>query len=267
MPPRRSRTATATEEPCGSGQSRESIEKDKAAQPALLAAAARKTIQKKSGKRAHKVFVFKKPDATTTTNSPRRSLTKDKPAMISFYRAKYQKGDKKDALSGNVYVKARPRYAKGANDKWKEKGNAKMLYYNLRWNDEPSIKAYTGPISTVEQAIMLREALKMVSPEDEKDIIANGPTDEEIAAVFDFPEVKTAHIEIVKSFDLDGEDTVAIGKDTYVWKNILDKKGFKFEFVTKMWHAPAGTDTDELEAMMEEYGFAVDTYDTAEVHE
>ena len=50
------------------------------------------------------------------------------------------------------------------------------------------------------------------------------------------------------------------------WKNVLDKKGFKFTGVTKMWHAPAGTDTDELEAMMEEYGFAVDTYDTAEVH-
>ena len=212
MPSRRSRTAT--EEPCGSGQSRESIEKDKAAQPALLAAAARKTIQKKSGKRAHKVFVFKKPDATTTTNSPRRSLTKDKPAMISFYRAKYQKGDKKDALSGNVYVKARPRYAKGSNENWKEKGNAKMLANQLRWNDEPTMKAYTGVVCTVEQAIMLREALKMVSAEDEKDVTANGPTDEEIAAVFDFPEANTADIDIIKSFDLDGEDTVAIGKDT-----------------------------------------------------
>ena len=32
----------------------------------------------------------------------------------------------------------------------------------------------------------MREALKMVSAEDEKDVTANGPTDEEIAKGFDF---------------------------------------------------------------------------------
>ena len=30
-----------------------------------------------------------------------------------------------------------------------------------------------------------------------------------------------------------------------------------------MWHAPTGTETDEIEAMMDDYGFDVEKFDTA----
>ena len=46
------------------------------------------------------------------------------------------------------------------------------------------------------------------------------------------------------------------------------EKGFKFDRVdTHMWHAPVGTETDELESMFEEYGFNVEYYDDAVAEE
>ena len=57
-------------------------------------------------------------------------------------------------------------------------------------------------------------------------------------------------------------DTVAIGGSTFAWKDILNEQGFKFDGITKMWHASTGTDTDEVEAMMDDYGFAVEKFDT-----
>ena len=134
-----------------------------------------------------------------------------------------------------------------------------------RWNDE--LKVYTAKIYTAEQAIMIREAQKMVSAEDEADL-ANALTDEEIVEVFDFPEAKPAAINIIAEFAKDGEDTIAIGGTTYPWKDTLTEKGFKFDRVdTHMWHAPVGTETDELESMFEEYGFNVEYYDDAVAEE
>ena len=60
--------------------------------------------------------------------------------MFSIVRAKYQKGDLKDTLTGAVYFRGKPRY--GGNDTFKEKVNAKLLVENLRWNDE--LKLYTA---------------------------------------------------------------------------------------------------------------------------
>ena len=57
------------------------------------------------------------------------------------------------------------------------------------------------------------------------------------------------------SFEWEWVEAVEAGK-------CLKEKGFKFDRVnTFMRHAPAGTDTAELEAMMDEYGFIVEKYD------
>ena len=66
---------------------------------------------------------------------------------------------------------------------------------------------------------------------------------------------------LVDSFELDSQETKAIGGRTYPWGPDLKKIGFNWKPATMMWHAPADTDTEELEAKFEEYGFNVDKYD------
>ena len=113
---------------------------------------------------------------------------------------------------------------------------------------------------------MIREAMKMVSEQDEADL-ADAPTDEEIADVFDFEDANPVNINIVAEFNMNGDVTKAIGGATYAFKDLLTKKGFEFDrAITKMWHAPVDTDTDDIEAMMEQYGFNVENFDDA-VHE
>ena len=102
-----------------------------------------------------------------------------------------------------------------------------------RWNDE--LKRYTMKVYTPEQAIMIREAMKMVSADDEKDLNASAPSDEDIAEIFDFPEAKSATISVVAEFDFDGDVTKAIGGDTYPWKDELNKKSFAFNKIPRAW--------------------------------
>lgn len=102
-----------------------------------------------------------------------------------------------------------------------------------------------------------------VSEQDEEDL-ATAPTDEEIAEIFNFSQAKSTSIDIIIEFENDGNTTVAIGGATYPWKDILTEKGFKYDRAgTQLWHAEEGTDTDELEAMFDEYGFTVEKYDNA----
>ena len=276
MPPRARRSSQPIEpvdERPGSGQSPASLAKDRAAQAELLAAAKsgkkpaaaragiRKSAPNHTGK---KVFVFKKlaAEASSSQSSRRGGKKKLSPAILSFFRAKYQKGDFKDALSGAVYMRGKPRYT--GNATFKDKVGKILLAEPVRWNDE--MKIYTGKVWTPEQAIKVREAMKMVSEEDEADLtdgVPGVPTDEEIYDVFDFEQAKSVDIQLIAEFDNDGEETVAVGGCTFAWKDVLMEHGFEFDGRTRMWHAPAGTDTDEIEAMMDEYGFAVEKFDTS----
>ena len=258
--PTRTPVAEHDDERCGSGQSAASLAKDIAAQPALLAAARtpvkatkRAGILKTSPK---KVFVFKKP-AVNAGNHGKAKEKKAAGAVVKFVRAKYQKGDKIHQLSGNVYWQGRPRYAN--NDIFKEKVSKKLLMEVMRWNTE--LKTYRAKIYSAKQAKMIRDAMKAVSADDEEDLETNGPTDEDIDQVFDFEEYKPAEISIILEFELDGEMTKAIGGMTFPWKDILQEIGFTFSYRTKMYHAPVDTDTDEIEALFDEYGFDVETFE------
>ena len=105
---------------------------------------------------------------------------------MEFVRVKYMKGEKNGQLTGAVYGRSVPMY--GGNQMHKEKLGEKLLCEVPRFNEE--LKKYTYKVYSPEQAIMLREQAKMVSALDEKAFNESAPTDEEIRAVFDFPEFK-----------------------------------------------------------------------------
>ena len=272
-------STTSSDDLCGSGQSLESIAKDKAAQPALFAAAAKRvgkarvatpdkpksTISKgtlgltKAGKR---VFVIHKPDGAPDSGSSstsRRGKYKHLPAKLEFHRAKYQKGDKSGKYSGTVYAWKRPR--RGNNDTFKTKVNPKLLKGPTRWND--AVKFFTATVHTVEEAIMVREAMKMVSEEDEKDLLETAPTDEDIEEIFNFPEAKDTTISIISEVDIDGEPMMALAGFTYPFKDDIKEVGFNFYGANNMWIAPVGTDISELEEKFHLYGFNVENFDEA----
>ena len=133
----------------------------------------------------------------------------------------------------------------------------------MRWNDE--IKAYRLRAWSVEQAILYREAMKMVSEEDEADINKTAPTDEEIAEVFNFPEAKELGIQKMP-LTIDGQEMIGFGGTTVAFKDEFKELGFSFHNVidgalAQLWVAPIDTDTTELEDMFEEYGFPLEEFD------
>ena len=75
----------------------------------------------------------------------------------------------------------------------------------LRFNDET--KLYSVKVANVKTAIAVRESMKMVSAEDEKDLDATAPTGEDINEIFDFEEAHSNVINIIGSIDLNGTDT------------------------------------------------------------
>ena len=68
---------------------------------------------------------------------------------------------------------------------------------------------------------------------------------------------------MIAEFDQYGENMVAIGGTTYPFKDILVFHGFQFDRTTMFWLAPAGTDTEDIETMMADYGFPVEKFDNA----
>ena len=186
--------------------------------------------------------------------------TKKKGAMCEFIPARAQKDSpfhKAGDLTGNVLWRARPIW--GNNEIFKAKVLPHLLAEGNAMRFHTQDKVFYAKVSTPEQAIKVREAQKQVSKEDEA-ALQSAPTDEQIHSIFDFPEANTAEIKIVASTDVTGTETKAILGDTYAWKDILNKTGFTWHKPTQMWHGPTGTDTTELEAKMQDYGFHVEEY-------
>ena len=67
------------------------------------------------------------------------------------------------SLVGSIYARGVP--SSGYNDKYKDNVNGKLLSVQLRFNTE--MKMYTGKVNSPEQAIMVRDAAKMVCEADE----------------------------------------------------------------------------------------------------
>ena len=102
----------------------------------------------------------------------------------------------------------------------------------------------------------------------QKTLNEEGPTDEDIFEIFDFPERKSVDIDKVP-FTLESEEVIGFGGATYPFKDDFHAAGFKFQGTVdgapiQMWVAPADTDTADLEAKMVEYGFNINEYDGAD---
>lgn len=196
--------------------------------------------------------------SSQSSPSRRRNGPKNDKAILKFVRAIFQKGTKANTFSGAVYMNGKPRY--GNNETFKRNVNAKAKGQFVRFNGET--KLYSVKVANVKTAISVREAMKTVSAEDEKDLNESAPTDEDIRAIFDFEEAHSNVINIIGSIDLNGTDNVGIKGATFDFKdefNALD--AWSWDPHSKFWLAPLGTNTDELEAIFEEYGFDVEHYD------
>ena len=80
--------------------------------------------------------------------------------------------------------------------------------------------------------------MKMVSAEDEKDLDATAPTDEDINEIFDFEEAHSNVINIIGSVDLNGTDNVGIKGATFDFKDELKKADWSWDTDSKCWLAP-----------------------------
>jgi hypothetical protein len=108
--------------------------------------------------------------------------------------------------------------------------------------------------------------MKSVSPEDQKDLEETAPTDEEIMAIFDFPEAKSNVINIIGSVELNGVDYVGIQGATFDFKDDIKNAGWQWDQDAKFWLAQVGTDTKELEKLFTDYGFDVEHFDGVAGH-
>jgi hypothetical protein len=250
----------------GSGQSAASRARGQATQPRLPATPAgkeKKAIdkKKKSGKAPKKLLDLK------TLRSPSSSASKKSykasTAVYTLIKAKYQKGDKQHEFTGAIYFRGKPCY--GNNEKFKQKVGAVLLKEYLRFNDE--LKLYTAKVYTIEQAEMVLDAAKQVSPEDEK-CLAGVTVDPTIFDGATEASVKMFPLEV------DGELNYAIGGSTYPWGKVLEKAGFGFKHIVNgeplnLWLRvePEGqpdVTADDLQAEFERYGFNVERFDGVE---
>jgi hypothetical protein len=266
MPSRRS--ASRSSSTMGSHMSAAEVDAIAAEQPALLAAAGKKkaavkpTIAKSHGARKldFKSLVRASPRAggAGRIGSKQHKVAS---AVLTFVRAKYQKGDKEGNLTGAVYMRGKPRFA--LNEKWKDEANKKLLAEVVRWNDE--LKLYTAKVYTAKQANMLFKVMEDMSPECKADLAEQEPID--FDELFNFPEAKDYTIQSFP-LEVEGKTVQAFGGGTYAFKSILTKHGFEFKNTVNglegacLWLGSLD-EVEELENIITEYGFPLDKYDAA----
>jgi len=224
---------------------------------ANAAASEAPTKQKFSFKKIKKVVS----SAEWKAGHRRASSKKVSSATFALVAAKFQKGDKQGELTGAIYFRGVPLY--GQNDKFKTEVHKSTLAESLRWNDE--LKVYTCKVYTAKQARKILSAMKSL------DGCAKSLPEDVEESVFD--DAKPAEIQLVLNLDVEGDSEegemmVGVTGTTYPFKEELKAKGFRFhdtvngEENVQMWLAPQDdVDTDELTALFEEYGFAVEQFD------
>ena len=222
-----------------------------------------KTIDK-SKKKLFKLPVGACNDSQAQSSPTRRRNGPNDKAILKFFRATYQKGEKQGKYSGAVYMQGKVRYGKGKNESFKTKAGACVKGQFFRFNDDS--KLYSAKMANVKTAIAVREAMKSVSPEDEKDLNETAPTDQEIMEIFDFPEAQSNVINIISSLELNGVENVGIQGTTFDFKDDIKNAGWQWDQDAKFWLAQVGTDTKELEKLFTDYGFDVEHFDGVAGH-
>lgn len=269
------------EEPLGSHTSEAEMAPIAAEQADLLAAAASGSRTNASGKKRSNLGVsadagikkkisFKKLVTTSPTKSDSRRSRNEaiSKAVYSLARAKFQKGDRKDELTGAVYFRGKPRYKQ--NNIFKEKLQLILGEEPLRWNDE--WKLYSAKLYNDLQAMKIFKAMKEISIESESDLTAEWAVRDiakYISDTFDFPE---ANDYTIKSFPLTVNTTEmhAFGGATYFFRKAL-KEEYGFEFKNsvnemdgvQLWLG-SPSKVEEVEELFKEYGFPVEKFDGIE---
>jgi len=77
--------------------------------------------------------------------------------------AKYQQGANKNAPSGTIYLRAKPRYK--ANEAFKAVLKKLLLAEPLRWNDV--LKLYTTKVYTITQSDKILNGMRLLEGGDE----------------------------------------------------------------------------------------------------
>ena len=239
-------SAKAADEPCGSGQSRESFDRDKAAQPGLLAAAA---ARKAGGARAK--AIDKKKNAVFdlskigSSSSPSARLAK---AKFELMKAIYQKGNQAGEFSGNILGKAIGRYGQNNAIKQIIAKHAKGQY--AKWND--SEKVYTFKVKTL---IIAQRILA-----DMRDLGKNLEVD--LPEAIDETVFDGANIPELSIFPFNGG--VGIHGDSYDLRADFKEAGFEYDHESKIYfngnitiddHA-----VDDLDDELSDIGWVVNVF-------
>ena len=208
--------ALSPEEPCGSGQSPESIAKDIAAQPALFAAAARRLT---TGAPAETIteprigaFDIASSSSAALNDSPAKmndwleADTTNTKAICEFIKAKHASGQ----FSGNIYNKAVPRDGFNIAFKHMMQNIAKV---EPKWS--PKMQAFLTPMPTVVIAEKVHNGLRGF-PGHADDI------DEFESEAFD-------DIEPPKISVFPYQDGLVLHGKTFFFRNELKDMGFVWE--------------------------------------
>ena len=190
----------------------------------------------------------------------RRSQKKSK-ASFALMAAKYQKGDKEGQLSGAIYFNGVPCY--GQNEAFKEEMHKHTLAERLRFNDEK--KVYSCRVYAAKQARKLLAGMKTLDgcadtlPDDIDESIFENANPAEIS-----------HRDQPRGERRD-QPGRRHGHHLPTFKDELKEMGFSFHSElngkegVQMWIAQGNDlNIDEIIALFEEYGFAVETFDGVE---
>lgn len=216
-----------------------------------------KTIEKARATDVFDISSLISPSSNSSTWTPR--TTKEAKAEFSLFEATYQKGDKAGEKSGNIYMNGKPRF--GHNKTYKAKLDPLLLTERLKWNDD--IKKYHAKLYAYEQAVMVLEASKMVSGDDERDL-ADVSIDR---SMFKVPQIHIFPLELDTKEDGKVMHT-AIAGDTYPWKDKLKEAGFTSCYAlngvegAKGWLSTS-TAAQDLVKDFKKFGWTVNEHDGA----
>lgn len=244
----------------GSGQSPASIARDKKAQPALFAAAARrkaagitkvpKTKNARARNTATSTFDIKAHMMDSPSSSRPFKKKDDDKATFELFKAKYQEGPLAGQDTGKIYAKFKPRFTSNLE----AKGIAQEITKTEpKWSK--NLKAFLAQVPTLEIAQELHRGLSELPGHDND--LGNFNTD-----IFEDVEPPTISI-----FPYMGG--TAIHGDTYFFRSDLKDMGFNWERDIdgnsgfNVWMSSTPVDDSKLIPLFEEAGFEAKLFDGA----
>ena len=218
---------------------------------------------------------FKKASAPTHAATGRADY-----ATLEYIAARYQKGDKVNQLSGNIYARFKPRALARSHHRnrspsltvcamFGHNAAAKAILATLlyseapRWN--PDLKCYTFKVHTASQAKEINTALRALDGHE-----ADLPENADLA-VFDGkepPMIRLIPQDLTHGPTSLSQQVIVLDGDTYPLRDTIKELGFQFtrnfngEDGVNVWVAPEDTtDNDLVINTIQEKGWKMDVYE------